>query len=99
MKVAVPTLDDLFAVISAATFGDASARVALPDDPPVDDAATRTAIALNVLLDDLAFRNRATEQMAARLRTLADSAQAFSLATHDSEQLSISSSPTSSCPR
>jgi PAS domain S-box-containing protein len=51
-----PTFDDIFAALSAASVGDAAARVAVPDDPPLDDLATRFAIAVNLLLDDLAFR-------------------------------------------
>jgi light-regulated signal transduction histidine kinase (bacteriophytochrome) len=52
----LPTFDDIFAVMSAASVGDTAARVAVPDDPPLDDLATRFAIAVNLLLDDLAFR-------------------------------------------
>jgi two-component system cell cycle sensor histidine kinase/response regulator CckA len=53
-----PTFADIFAVMSAASVGDTSARVALPDDSEldVDDTATRFGIALNILLDDLAHR-------------------------------------------
>ena len=51
-----PTFDDIFAVMSAASVGDTRARVAVPDEPEVDDTATRFAIALNILLDDLALR-------------------------------------------
>jgi light-regulated signal transduction histidine kinase (bacteriophytochrome) len=51
-----PSFDDIFAVMSAASVGDQTARVAVPDDPPVDDLATPFAIAVNLLLDDLAFR-------------------------------------------
>jgi PAS domain S-box-containing protein len=49
-----PTLDDLYAVVAAASIGDATARVAVPED--ATDPVSRLAIALNVLLDDLAFR-------------------------------------------
>lgn len=56
-----PTLDDIFAVMSAASVGDVGARVAVPDDPPPDDSATRLAVALNLLLDDLAFRSAQVE--------------------------------------
>jgi signal transduction histidine kinase/ActR/RegA family two-component response regulator len=51
-----PTFDEIFAVMSAASVGDATARVALPDEPQLDDTATRFGMALNLLLDDLAFR-------------------------------------------
>jgi signal transduction histidine kinase len=60
-----PTFDDVFAVMSAASVGDTAARVSLPDDLDVDDPAARLAVALNVLLDDLALRTeglRATEE-------------------------------------
>jgi PAS domain S-box-containing protein len=82
-----PTLDDVFAVMSAASFGDAAARVPVPDDPQPDDVATRLAIALNVLLDDLSSRARTTEQLAQRLRILASASHEFSAATHDHERL------------
>ncbi len=52
----LPTFDDIFDVMSAASVGDIAARVAVPEDPPLDDLATRFAIAVNLLLDDLAFR-------------------------------------------
>jgi light-regulated signal transduction histidine kinase (bacteriophytochrome) len=50
-----PTFDDIFAVMSAASVGDTAARVALPPDPQPDDLATKFAIAVNLLLDDLAL--------------------------------------------
>jgi len=52
----VPTFADLFNVMAAASVGDASARVSLPERPQRDDPATRLGIALNVLLDDLSAR-------------------------------------------
>ena len=52
----LPTFDDIFAVLATASVGDNAARVALPEDPPLEDLATRFAIAVNLLLDDLAFR-------------------------------------------
>ena len=51
-----PTFDEIFAVMSVASVGDKAARVRLPDDPQLDHLPTRFALALNVLLDDLAFR-------------------------------------------
>jgi two-component system cell cycle sensor histidine kinase/response regulator CckA len=60
-----PTFDDVFAVMSAASVGDTTARVALPPEPQFDDPATKLAVALNILLDDLALRTqdlRATEE-------------------------------------
>jgi len=50
------TFDAIFAVLSAASGGDAAARVLIPDDPPRDDLATRLALAVNLLLDDLHAR-------------------------------------------
>jgi PAS domain-containing protein len=50
------TFDEIFAVMSNASLGDPTARVRLPDDPEPDHLPTRFALALNVLLDDLAFR-------------------------------------------
>ena len=44
-----PTLEDVFAVMSAVSFGNFTARVAVPSDPRVEDVATRLWIALNVL--------------------------------------------------
>jgi len=51
-----PSFEDIFAVMSAASLGDSSARVPVPDDWKPEQLASRFAIALNVLLDDLAFR-------------------------------------------
>ncbi len=51
-----PTFSDIFTVMSAASVGDATARVTVPEAPPLDDTATRFAIALNLLLDDLALQ-------------------------------------------
>ncbi len=51
-----PTFDEIFAVMSTASLGEPTARVRLPEDPQTEDLPTRFAIALNVLLDDLAFR-------------------------------------------
>jgi PAS domain S-box-containing protein len=51
-----PSFDDIFAVMSAASLGDTAARVLVPDDWQPEQVPSRFAIALNVLLDDLAFR-------------------------------------------
>jgi PAS domain S-box-containing protein len=58
-----PSFGDIFAVMSAASIGDLSARVALPPDPQLDDTATTFAIALNILLDDLMNRARTMESI------------------------------------
>lgn len=65
----VPTLDDIFAAMAAASVGDTTARVAVPDDPPLDDTATKFAIALNLLLNDLALQSSEREQTLQALRT------------------------------
>jgi two-component system, cell cycle sensor histidine kinase and response regulator CckA len=68
MSVGPPTFDDIFGVMAAASNGDTAARVELPDEPDLEDTATRFAIALNVLLDDLSFRVRERERAEERLR-------------------------------
>ena len=68
MSAGPPTFDDIFGVMAAASNGDTAARVELPDEPDLEDTATRFAIALNVLLDDLSFRVRERERAEERLR-------------------------------
>lgn len=63
-----PTFDDIFAVMSAASVGEQSARVALPDEFDINDLATRFSIALNVLLDDLEFRVSERKKVEEQLR-------------------------------
>jgi two-component system, cell cycle sensor histidine kinase and response regulator CckA len=63
-----PTFENIFAVMSAATVGETKARVGLPEEPDLDDTATRLAVALNMLLDDLAFRVAESERAEERLR-------------------------------
>jgi signal transduction histidine kinase/CheY-like chemotaxis protein len=65
---AEPTLEEIFAVMAAASGGDPTARVPIPDDPDLEDLGTRFAIALNLLLDDLAFRVAERERIEERLR-------------------------------
>jgi PAS domain S-box-containing protein len=88
------SFDDIFAVMSAATVGDLTVRVAVPDCPELDDTATRFAIALNVLLDDLALsaangrREQAErKQIADRFRLLAEASHEFAAATYDLDRL------------
>lgn len=64
-----PSLDAIFGVMAAVSFGQTEARVLVPEDPRVDDVPTRFAIALNALLDDLSSRAKAATLMAARLRS------------------------------
>jgi PAS domain S-box-containing protein len=82
-----PSLDAIFGVMAAVSFGQTEARVLVPEDPRVDDVPTRFAIALNALLDDLSSRAKAATLMAARLRILADAARDFSAATQEPERL------------
>jgi two-component system cell cycle sensor histidine kinase/response regulator CckA len=89
-----PSLEDVFAVVAAATFGQAGARVPMPENPQLDDVPTRLGIALNVLLDDLAHgaakqqREVAErERLAGRLQVLADASREFSAATGDLKDL------------
>ncbi len=63
-----PSFDDVLRVMTAASLGDATARVALPDEPELSDTATGLAVALNVLLDDLAYRVTEREKLEERLR-------------------------------
>jgi hypothetical protein len=82
-----PSLDDILAVISAASAGDMTRRVIVEESAGVNDVSTRLGRALNVLLDDLAARSRREAQSADRLRILADAAHQFSKATHEPELL------------
>jgi two-component system cell cycle sensor histidine kinase/response regulator CckA len=63
-----PTFDDVFAVMSMASVGDATARVPIPVEPDHEDPATRLAVALNILLDDLALRTADLRGAEERLR-------------------------------
>jgi len=73
-----PNWDEIFAVMSSASVGDMAARVAIPADAQFegDDVATRFAAALNILLDDLSFREaerRRGERASARLASIVSS--------------------------
>jgi signal transduction histidine kinase len=54
--------------MSAASLGDTESRVAVPNTPDLEQWPTRLGIALNVLLDDLAFRVSEREKAEERLR-------------------------------
>lgn len=69
-----PSFDEIFAVMAAASVGNTDPRVDLPDDPDVEDLATRFAVALNVLLDDLAQRNAELSESEARKSAILKSA-------------------------
>jgi len=56
-----PTLDELFIVMARASCGDTTARVELAPDAAPDHPVTRLAIALNILLDDLGYRQLQAE--------------------------------------
>jgi light-regulated signal transduction histidine kinase (bacteriophytochrome) len=90
-----PTFDDIFAVMAAASVGDLGARVALPDSPQLDDKATRFAVALNMLLDDLVIRARELESGAVQEKRRAEEkfralVEALELANRELEALSHS---------
>jgi hypothetical protein len=89
-----PTFDDIFAVMSAASVGDLAARVAVPDNPQLDDTATKFALALNILLDDLALSAADVQRdlaergrLAKRFQILADASREFAAATSEIDQL------------
>ena len=63
-----PTFADLFDVMAAASMGNTQLRVSLPEQPDVEDTPTRMAIALNLLLDDLAYRMSENQRAEERLR-------------------------------
>ena len=71
-----PSLDDIFAVMSAASFGDRVARVRLPANPQMDHSPTRLSVALNVFLDELSARANAAD---AALRELESSEARYRL--------------------
>lgn len=83
-----PTFDEIFKIMSAASVGDLSARVPLPQNPSLESKETKFAVALNQLLDDLAFRNEALAQKNSDLeranKTLLDSEERFNLAFRSS---------------
>jgi len=89
-----PSLEDLFAVMSAASFGQAMARVPVPDEPRFDHVPTRLGVALNLLLDELALHAAegqreaaARQRLAEHLQILADASREFSVATGDLDDL------------
>jgi two-component system, cell cycle sensor histidine kinase and response regulator CckA len=61
-----PSLEEVLAVISAASSGDAGARVRLPEKPDPEHVPTRLAIALNDLLDG--FSSRVGQDVTERAR-------------------------------
>lgn len=69
-----PSFDEIFAVMAAASVGETTPRVTIPDDPQIEDLATRLAIALNLLLDDLALRSAELSATNARKTAIMKSA-------------------------
>lgn len=63
-----PTFDEIIAVMAAASVGDLSARVPLPAEPDLADTATKLAVALNLVLEDLASRAEQNARSAEELR-------------------------------
>jgi hypothetical protein len=51
-----PSFDQIFEVIAGASVGDLATRITVPPDADLSDPATKLAIALNLLLDDLSLR-------------------------------------------
>jgi PAS domain S-box-containing protein len=82
-----PSFEDVFAVMSAASVGNVTARVHVPQDPELEDVPTRFGLALNVLLDDLSFRMTSAERMAERLRILTEASKEFTATTQDLDRL------------
>jgi light-regulated signal transduction histidine kinase (bacteriophytochrome) len=80
----LPSFDDIFAVISAASAAHATARVVVPAESRLDHEPTRLAVALNALLDAFSARLTALEREAARQRALAE------VATRELEAFSYS---------
>ena len=49
-------LDEILTVLAAAALGDYTVRVSLPEGASTDDKTAQLAIAVNLLLDDIALR-------------------------------------------
>jgi signal transduction histidine kinase len=62
-----PNFDDIFSVMASASVGDMTARVPLPTELDEDDPASRLAVALNLLLDDLELRTAEVRRIEERL--------------------------------
>ena len=77
------SFDDIFAVMSAASVGNLAARVATPEHAQLDDTATRFAIALKILLDDLTLSNANGQRELAERGRLADRFELLSEAARE----------------
>ena len=82
-----PSFDDILDVMSAASAGDSTARVPIPEEGQIDDPATRLGVGLNRLLDNLSARAQTAELLANRLGVLSSVSHEFAEATRDSERL------------
>src|SRR4051794_4619116 len=67
-----PSLEEILAVISAASAGNATVRVAVPAIPQLEHLPTRLAVALNALLDDLPGHAADAGGRSARLAAIVD---------------------------
>jgi len=56
-----PSFEEIFSVMATASVGNLSSRIEVPNSPDLSDPATKLAIALNLLLDDLALRKGQAE--------------------------------------
>jgi PAS domain S-box-containing protein len=66
--IRAPTFEEISAVMAAASIGDMSARVPVPTEPDLADTATKLAVALNLVLEDLASRAEQHARTADELR-------------------------------
>jgi two-component system cell cycle sensor histidine kinase/response regulator CckA len=87
MTDARPTLDAIFAVMSAVSVGNTNARVEVSGDVDLEEGPARIALGLNVLLDDLTFRMESARRMAARLGIVAAVMRDFLEAGQDEARL------------
>ncbi|HEY3819022.1 MAG TPA: PAS domain S-box protein [Polyangiaceae bacterium] len=68
----VPSLDEILRVIAAASGGNQAARVAIGGHVDAEDPITRVAVALNVLLDDVAARRTSDDMFRGLLEAAPD---------------------------
>ena len=56
-----PSFEQIFEVMASASVGNLAARIVVPPDADLSDPATKLAVALNLLLDDLSLRTGQAE--------------------------------------
>jgi len=78
-----PTYDDLFQTMASASVGNENARVAVPEDPDLRDVATRLAIALNLLLEDLEQRSADRQESARAAAAAAEKEKLLAMMSHE----------------